>query len=529
MAWSRPLRKWQGEAVHLWGVTQPDDFLVVATPGAGKTLFSAATLTGALEGDLIDQALVVVPTTLLRTQWAMDMASVGIQLDSRFVTGGHLSHDLNGAIVTYAQIMENPQAFRKFVKRKKTAVVYDEIHHAGETSSWGVGAIEAGVDAKYRIHLSGTPFRTDTSRVAFLDYDDNGFVRADYIYDYGQALADGVVRPVVPYPQGADVEWRTADGEMRRATFEAGLSKKHAAERLRAVLEHEGWLAEVLSRAHAVLRGLRQREPDAGGLVVAMTASHARFIANILREVAGVDPAVVLSEDVDADQVLARFRKGSEPWLVAVRKVAEGVDVKRLRCLAYLTNAATELHFRQITGRIVRVREGRLDPAFLFLPADERLLQYSAMLEGEVKGFADPDYVPPTEGPSETRGPLDSAFQVEDAQYLELASIVPTIRTVDPFEIVHPDRTEHEEGVVLIAHRKQELRKELARIAGAVAHRFDLGRQDVYSWWVYKTKVTVEQATAEQLDVRVGTMRGWLKAGRCPVTPARSRAGERHV
>lgn len=520
MPWSIPLRKWQREAVMAWGRTQPKDYLAVATPGGGKTLFSGAVATGAIEGGLVDQLVICVPTTLLRTQWATDMASIGIQVDSRYRTGERIARDLQGVVVTYAQIMDDPQAFRRLVERRRTLLISDEIHHAGEQSSWGISLLQAGEPATHRLHLSGTPFKTDESRVAFLEYDSQGYVKADFVYGYADALRDGVVRPVVTYPQGAEVTWKTADGVTRQATFEErDLSKKHAAQRLRAVLEHEGWVAEVIARAHSVLRGLRKREPDAAALAVGMTAAHARFIANVLREVVGVDPAVVLSEDPEADQVLARFRSGNEPWLVAVRKVAEGVDVKRLRVEAYLTNARTELLFRQLTGRIVRVRD-RVEPAYLFLPADPTLVQFCQMLEAEVRGYGEDGALPKTDshGGGAAAVPRESSLEVLDAAHQDGEVIMTRVRTVDPFEAPRPVLERGEREVVQVAHQKHELRNQLSKLASAVSHKFDIPRQDIYGWWKYQTRRSVEQLSADELEQRVDAMRDWLHNGRCPVS-----------
>ena len=59
----------------------PRDFLVTATPGAGKTTF-ALTLASLMKAKrLIDRVIVVVPTDHLRTQWADAASSRGLILD----------------------------------------------------------------------------------------------------------------------------------------------------------------------------------------------------------------------------------------------------------------------------------------------------------------------------------------------------------------------------------------------------------------------------------------------------------------
>ena len=76
------LRRWQREALETYEAAQPEDFLVSATPGAGKTTF-ALTLADAAHGagKVVDRVIVVAPTDHLRTQWADAAADVGLVLD----------------------------------------------------------------------------------------------------------------------------------------------------------------------------------------------------------------------------------------------------------------------------------------------------------------------------------------------------------------------------------------------------------------------------------------------------------------
>ena len=96
-------------------------------------------------------------------------------------------------------------------------VILDEIHHAGDSLSWGDGVREAFTDATRRLALTGTPFRSDTSPIPFVTYeeDEEGIrrSRADYTYGYGDALKDGVVRPVLFMSYSGQMAWRTSAGD----------------------------------------------------------------------------------------------------------------------------------------------------------------------------------------------------------------------------------------------------------------------------------------------------------------------------
>ena len=151
-------------------------------------------------------------------------------------------------------------------------------------------------------------------------------------------------------------------------------------QRLRTALSLEGeWLPAVLRAANERLVEVRKEQPDAAGLVIATDREHARGIAALLRIRFGTSARLVTSDDPDASAEIARFATSSEPWLVAVRMVSEGVDIPRLRVGVYATTTATELFFRQAVGRLVRWTRGLpRQRAWLFIPDDPRLRSYAA-------------------------------------------------------------------------------------------------------------------------------------------------------
>src|SRR3712207_8739115 len=67
---SRPLRAWQAEALGRYEEAAPKDFLVTATPGAGKTTFALTLAARLLQRREIARVVVVCPTDHLRLQWA---------------------------------------------------------------------------------------------------------------------------------------------------------------------------------------------------------------------------------------------------------------------------------------------------------------------------------------------------------------------------------------------------------------------------------------------------------------------------
>lgn len=73
----------------------------------------------------------------------------------------------------------------------------------------------------------------------------------------------------------------------------------------------------------------------------------------------------------------------SKKWIIAVKMISEGVDIKRLRVGVYATNVVTELSFRQVVGRVVR-RQGLDDQwAHFFVPKDNRLVEFMKRIQEE--------------------------------------------------------------------------------------------------------------------------------------------------
>ncbi|WP_040720274.1 DEAD/DEAH box helicase [Nocardia veterana] len=381
------LRAWQRRALTRYLTTKPRDFLAVATPGAGKTTFALRLATELLTDRTVDQITVVAPTEHLKHQWAASAARVGIQLDSNFSnsTGG-TSGDFHGVVVTYAQVASHPFKHRVRTENRRTLVILDEIHHAGDAKSWGDAVAEAFGDATRRLALTGTPFRSDDSQIPFVNYepDESGFPRssADYTYGYSEALADGVVRPVVFLAYSGEAQWRDSAGEEYSARLGEPLSAEQTARAWRTALDPAGdWMSKVLAAADTRLRQLRATGmPDAGGLVIATDQEKARDYAELLEHISGSKPALVLSDDPTSSKRIGEFSNNTDPWMVAVRMVSEGVDVPRLAVGVYATSASTPLYFAQAIGRFVRARRPG-ETASVFLPSVPVLLDLAAQLE----------------------------------------------------------------------------------------------------------------------------------------------------
>jgi len=382
------LRAWQAEALQQYLRTDPRDFLAVATPGAGKTTFALRVATELLARREVTAVTVVAPTEHLKGQWAEAAARVGIQLDPAFRNAQERhGASFDGVAITYAQVAANPDLHRRRTTAEPTLVILDEIHHGGDSLSWGDGIRIAFEPARRRLALTGTPFRSDTAPIPFVTYEQDADgvrrSRADYSYGYADALRDGVVRPVIFLSYSGQMRWRTRAGDEVSATLGEPLTKDLTAQAWRTALDPAGdWIPAVLQAADRRLTQVRRGVPDAGGLVIATDQSKARAYAKVLREIAGEPPVVVLSDDEGASERIDEFSAGDQRWMIAVRMVSEGVDVPRLAVGVYATSSATPLFFAQAIGRFVRARR-RGETASVFLPSVPVLLELAAQLEVE--------------------------------------------------------------------------------------------------------------------------------------------------
>lgn len=382
------LRAWQQAALEAYLRRQPRDFLAVATPGAGKTTFALRLAAELLDRRLVQAVTIVAPTEHLKLQWAEAAHRIGIAIDPAFRNAdGSTAGDYTGIAVTYAGVAAHPRLHRGRTEHRRTFVVFDEVHHAGDALSWGAAIRDAFEPAARRLALTGTPFRSDTNPIPFVDYvpDADGAMRsaADFTYGYADALRDGVVRPVIFLAYTGEMRWRTRAGDEVSASLGAPLTRELTAQALRTALDPEGdWIPKVLAAADRRLTEVRRGLPDAAGLVIATDHAAARAYASVLTQLAGRPPAVVLSDDPGASRRIAAFAGSDERWMVAVRMVSEGVDIPRLAVGVYATLTATPLFFAQAVGRFVRARR-RGETASVFVPSVPALLQYAAELEVE--------------------------------------------------------------------------------------------------------------------------------------------------
>lgn len=545
MARSIRLRKWQKAALEAFDARDGRDFLAVATPGAGKTTFALAAARQHLGAAAGRRLIVVAPTQHLKNQWADAAEELDLHLEPGWsAADGGVPADLHGIVTTYQQVAGSAVALARIAAG--AFVVLDEIHHAGDERAWGEGVRTAFAPADVRLCLSGTPFRSDTRAIPFVRYDDDGMACPDVEYGYGEALRDaGVVRPVHFPRTDGEMEWVAADGTQASATFQDRLDAAGSAQRLRTALSVRGeWLPEVLGRAHRTLADIRRTHPEAGGMVIATDQEHARGIAALLRARAGVDPAVVVSDDPGASEAIAAFAASGRPWIVAVRMISEGVDIPRLRVGVFATTTTTELFFRQAVGRLVRWTRGLgPQPSHMFIPDDPRLRAHAFSIAeqrrhslrppdddeegGDPAAFDEPapaerdepqmslfeaiSAVAVAEGPTAFDGPEGSLFAPPPDEADDDAGLVLQLAPAPPLAGFEAEAGHGDAAPLRPRERRRALRDANAALARQIARITGMTHSQVNHELNRRAGVErVGEATLEQLARRREQARRWL-------------------
>ena len=381
------LRAWQKDALKKF-LSTDRDFLVEATPGAGKTRMALAAAHELISSGHIRRIIVVVPSVNLQSQWSRAAAESGLDVTGTMKNAdGSIAAAKHGAVVTYPQVASQPDLWRHITAQAATLVVLDEIHHAGdeENSTWGAALRTAFAVAPRRLMLSGTPFRTDGAPIPFVRYDDQGYAISDEGLTYGEAVRDGVVRPVRYEILDGRADWIDFGTQVSVNLSEA--KQKDIPDALKVLYDpRQEWIPSVFRRANDELTRAREEMPDAGGLVLAPSQWHAEQYGRIMTAISGEQTTVIHSTVEDAGAQLRAFSAGSDRWIVAVKMVSEGVDIPRLAVGVYASRDMTEMWFRQVTGRFVRVR-GDEDymTATIFIPHVKVLMDLAERIEQEAQ------------------------------------------------------------------------------------------------------------------------------------------------
>lgn len=380
------LRRWQSNCLTRalnWFKTQ-SHFMCLATPGSGKTRLSAELAKSLLQANKIDFVLTFAPSIEVAQNTSNTFTKV---LGRRF--DGQIG--AIGGAYTYQSLLFIQADFWQIFDSHRVLVVLDEVHHCAgsdlsNSNSWGEQVLlRIQSKATFSIALSGTPWRSDDLPIVLAKYTDpEGKVRCDYEYCLAEAIHDGVCRnpKLVLIDHDRILLTNQQSGIQSFESFAELLSSNGIT--YDQLIQNPQAVHFMLNRGCQKLKEIRLKNPNAAGLVVARSVEHAHVIAAELSNTFAQSVKVVTYRDHDASKTIDEFRYSNEQWIVSVGMISEGTDIPRLQVCCHLSIVKTEMHFRQVLGRILRMTNDVDKDGWMFLFAEPTLVEFANDLHHEI-------------------------------------------------------------------------------------------------------------------------------------------------
>lgn len=385
------LRQWQSECIDL-ALKQylggNSHFLTLATPGAGKTLMASELANQLLTKDLVDLVICFSPSSIVSQNFA---ESLQLKTQERF--DGLIG--AKGRSLTYQNLQFLNDDFWRLFTRYRVFVIFDEIHHCAgsnvdNANAWGEQIILNIQDkAKYTLALTGTPWRSDAAPIVLSNYmHPSNKISCDYVYGLSEAITDDVCRlPQIIAIDNNNISVVDDEETKTFTSFKCLLSQSVIP--YQEIIENEKVMNYVISSAYEKLNEIRLINPEAAGLIVASSVEHARQISSLMKACFDEDSVVVTYRESEPTSIIQCFRHSQAKWIVSVGMISEGTNIPRLQVCCHLTNIKTEMHFRQILGRILRMTGSKNQDAIFYMPAEPKLLEYAYRVKQDVPFEAD--------------------------------------------------------------------------------------------------------------------------------------------
>lgn len=385
------LRDWQDGCINKalkQYVNGNSHFLALATPGAGKTLMASELADRLLKKNMIDLVICFSPSSIVSQDFSQ---SLQLRINERF--DGLLG--AKGHSLTYQSLQYLDANFWQLFERYRVFVIFDEIHHCAgsnidNANAWGEQIILNIQDkAKYTLALTGTPWRSDAAPIVLSSYmHSSNKISCDYVYGLSEAICDDVCRiPQIIAVDNNNISVFEDDETKTFTSFKCLLSQSVIP--YSEIIENKKVIKYVIASAQKKLNTIRATNADAAGLIVASSVEHARQILALMKSCFNEDAAVVTYRENEPTSIIQQFRHAQTKWIISVGMISEGTNIPRLQVCCHLTNIKTEMHFRQILGRILRLTASKNQEAVMYMPAEPKLLEYAYRVKQDVPFEAD--------------------------------------------------------------------------------------------------------------------------------------------
>jgi superfamily II DNA or RNA helicase len=431
------LRAWQKEclaSVEEHYSQSQQHFLCLATPGAGKTVLAAEVAAYLIETNQIDFVLCFSPSTEVATGIKKAFSK---RLNCNFdgIIGSV------GCSYTYQNMRFFNDDYWKLLKNNRVFVVFDEIHHCAGSSVddanvWGEDIVKhIQEQATFTLALTGTPWRSDLLPIALATYSDpDNQIQCNFTYSLQQAVEDGVCRnPKIVLVDNEEISVTTNEQETKIYDSLQNLLKNPSIS-YQDLIKHSAVINYIIAQGVSKLADIRLDNPEAAGLIVASSVEHAEQILATLTKEFHQSATIVTYKETNASDKINFFRYSNTQWIVSVGMVSEGTDIPRLQVCCHLSRVKTELYFRQVLGRILRISHAPNQEAWLFTLAEEKLSVFANRIDEEL---------PDTLVLVRSNKIANSIIAIEGNKQSISTTIKPTpvIKLLDVFSSKHPLNT----------------------------------------------------------------------------------------
>jgi superfamily II DNA or RNA helicase len=381
------LREWQRECLnkvkqHYSG--NHKHFFCLATPGSGKTVLAAEVAAYLFDAKKIDFVICFSPSSEVTS-------SIKISFSKRLNCNFDGVIGSVGCSYTYQNMRFFNDDYWQLLRKNRVLVVFDEIHHCAGSSIedanvWGQDIVKnIQEQAAFTLALTGTPWRSDLLPISLATYSDpDNQILCNYIYSLQQAVNDGVCRnPKIVLIDNEEISVTTAKQEIKTYHSLKALLKSPSIS-YQELIMHEAVINYIIAQGVSKLVTIRQQNPNAAGLIVASSVEHAEQIFFLLTESFHQSATIVTYKENNPSDKINDFRFNDTQWIVSVGMVSEGTDIPRLQVCCHLSRVKTELYFRQVLGRILRVNEFHNQEAWLFTLAEEQLSIFANRIDQEL-------------------------------------------------------------------------------------------------------------------------------------------------
>ena len=299
-----------------------DNSIINAWVSWGKTFTGLA-----IAGKLGQKTLVVTHTVPLRNQWAKEVEKVyGIK--AGIIGSGQFDLDAPIVIGNTQTLYRNVDKIRK----EFGTVILDEMHHV---SSPTFSKILDTNYCRYKIGLSGTIERKDGKHVVFRDYFGNTVYKPPK--ENYMTPTVHIVPSDIRFMDGSRIPW--ANRVTKLANDE---EYRHTISMLAAAYAAKG---------HKVL-------------VVSDRVSFLKACAELTGEKAICVTGEVPHEEREV--LVDKILYGDSNILYGTQAIfSEGISVDTLSCLILGTPVNNEPLLTQLVGRVIRKKEGKIDPVII--------------------------------------------------------------------------------------------------------------------------------------------------------------------